>query len=178
MSNLHEIISGVFLGDCIAAYNKNKLSTLGITHVLNTATELDTPFEGIKYMHLKLRDSPSENIYIHFENCHRFIDQALETKGKILIHCYAGISRSATVVASYLIKKFKMTVEQTLSFMKNIRNVVRPNLGFIEQLKTFYRYGYFDLIEISKSPKEFENIIDYGWDEDIIDWVDWLIGDI
>ena len=34
----------------------------------------------------------------------KFIEDCVNNNGKILIHCYHGVSRSATILAAYLLK--------------------------------------------------------------------------
>lgn len=46
------------------------------------------------------------------------------------MHCQKGVSRSATIVIAYLIKKFKVTYKDALDFVKKKRSVVKPNEGF------------------------------------------------
>jgi len=58
------------------------------------------------YKIIPVMDVPSTNILSYFDNASQFIDSVLKTSfGKILVHCYAGVSRSATIVIAYLIKK-------------------------------------------------------------------------
>jgi protein-tyrosine phosphatase len=45
-----------------------------------------------------------------------------------------GASRSATVVAYYLIKKHGYTVDDAIRFMRQKRNVVNPTMLFYEEL--------------------------------------------
>jgi protein-tyrosine phosphatase len=71
----------------------------------------------------------------------QFIDAAKE-KGNILIHCLAGVSRSPTIVAAYLMYKRKWRYKQALALIKQTRPFVNPNPGFIEQLKLFKEMGY------------------------------------
>jgi protein-tyrosine phosphatase len=83
-------------------------------------------------MHLPLDDSPNENILKHFEEAHKFINNDVT-----LVHCYAGISRSATIVISYLIKYHNMSLVQALEYCRSIRPIVNPNKGFMLQLIEF-----------------------------------------
>jgi protein-tyrosine phosphatase len=53
----------------------------------------------------------------------------------ILIHCYAGRSRSVTCIIYYLMKKYNYNYDQILNYIKNIKPDVGPNLGFEEELK-------------------------------------------
>lgn len=70
-----------------------------------------------------------------------FIDEAIE-KGNILVHCLAGVSRSPTIVAAYLMYKKKLRYKEALAIIKQTRPFVNPNPGFIEQLKLFKEMGY------------------------------------
>lgn len=57
------------------------------------------------YMHIKEKDCPSANLYQHFEPAIDFINKATNDGGRVLVHCHEGVSRSATIVISYLIKQ-------------------------------------------------------------------------
>lgn len=139
IEDVHEIIPGLFLGNAKAAYSEPLLKRLGITHVVNCAKELDQlPFAFIRYLHLPLQDSPDENIGQHFDHVNRHLDQTLRKGGKILVHCFAGISRSATFVSAYLIEKSRQSPDKVVEELRRIRPVVRPNPGFYLQLIGFY----------------------------------------
>jgi protein-tyrosine phosphatase len=45
----------------------------------------------------------------------------------VLVHCYAGVSRSASVCIAYLMKKFNWSLEKSLWFIKSKRRFVNPN---------------------------------------------------
>jgi len=47
----------------------------------------------------------------------------------------AGMSRSASIVISYMIWKYKMDLEEAFAYVKSKRKIVSPNSNFIDQLK-------------------------------------------
>ena len=49
----------------------------------------------------------------------------------------AGVSRSPTIVISYLMWKEKKGYNETYFFVKNKRRFIGPNQGFVSQLKLF-----------------------------------------
>lgn len=54
--------------------------------------------------------------------------------GNVLVHCTMGISRSATVVAAYLMWRRRETAASMLTLMRHQRPKVAPNDGFLDQL--------------------------------------------
>ena len=55
----------------------------------------------------------------------------------MLVHCVAGISRSATIVAAYLIRKCQITTKKAISLLKKQRVQIKPNPGFMKQLQQY-----------------------------------------
>ncbi|KAJ0797969.1 putative phosphoric monoester hydrolase [Helianthus annuus] len=76
------------------------------------------------------------NIAQYFDDCFGFINEAKRT-GSVLVHCFAGRSRSATVVVAYLMKTHGMSSSKALNLVKSKRSVVAPNAGFILQLQSY-----------------------------------------
>lgn len=131
----NEIIPGLFLGSVRDA-NPETLDKLGITAIINLMRLPGaTPVED-KYRRLEIpaRDNPFYDLAQSFDRTFEFIDSNLNVGNKILVHCHAGVSRSATVVAAYLIKKYNWSTERTLWYIKGIRPKIQPNEGFIKQL--------------------------------------------
>ena len=50
-----------------------------------------------------------------------FIDNCIEQEQVVYVHCYYGLMRSATLVACYIIKKYGLTKEAAISFVKEQR---------------------------------------------------------
>jgi serine/threonine/tyrosine-interacting protein len=51
---------------------------------------------------LQVPEGPTENLILYFPECNACIQQAIAEGGKILVHCNAGLSRSAAVVVAYV----------------------------------------------------------------------------
>jgi protein-tyrosine phosphatase len=64
--------------------------------------------------------------------------------GKVLVHCQRGVSRSAAIVAAYLMWKYKISLEEALQRVITARPVVCPNVVcsisiLIESPFTFFK---------------------------------------
>jgi len=141
-----EVFPGIFLGDSRIAMNRTELRRLGITHVLNAAkgtkfSQVNTNQAfynccGIKFMGLDLMDSENCKIDAYFTTAASFIDKALRDfsgGGKILVHCFMGISRSATFVLAYLMIHRHVRLEEAFKLVLKKRRIL-PNDGFLAKL--------------------------------------------
>ena len=145
----------IFISDAKSVMDKGLIQALKITHILNAAEgDVSTGSEyymsmGIKYLGLQLADWPSENISLYFDQVADFIHNCLTRRGKIVVHCFMGISRSATCVIAYLIKYCGYGVDEAIIFLRRKRAQINPNSGFVSQLKDFEKslYSTTDLIE-------------------------------
>lgn len=79
-------------------------------------------------------DVHTAKISKHFDESADYIAEVLDKQdGKILVHCFMGMSRSASLIIAYLIKYRKLTLEQSIRLLSKHR-FIWPNDGFIEQL--------------------------------------------
>ena len=58
-------------------------------------------------------------------------------RGKVLVHCLAGSSRSGTAVIGFLMVKRNWNYMTALRFVQSKRQLVRPNINFGKQLLKF-----------------------------------------
>lgn len=146
ISNIHsvnKITNGLYLGDKYAAKDKRFLIQNEFTHVINAAEGFDEyqvntseyyykPHK-IKYLGIPGHDRPSWNISVYFDRVAKFIDEAIKSGGKVLVHCVVGISRSATLVIAYLMIVKGMNAAEALQYVFHRRRVF-PNIGFLHHL--------------------------------------------
>ena len=82
-------------------------------------------------------DSPDANLRTRFPDCIGFIKQAIGKGGRVLVHCFAGVSRSAAVVIAYLMQEHGLSVHSAYSLVRSKRPYIKPNEGFHDQLIQF-----------------------------------------
>lgn len=95
----------------------------------------------IKREHISMLDSDKESAKQNefLSKVRKVIDLIESHKvGNILVHCYAGKSRSAAVVTAYLALKYNMTINEALTIVKKKRPCVDPRPSFIHFLSLFF----------------------------------------
>ncbi|XP_008203828.2 dual specificity protein phosphatase 3 isoform X2 [Nasonia vitripennis] len=140
-----EVFPRIYIGDGITAKNKPYLQRIGITHVLNAAegkkfgmVNTDANYykdTTIKYLGLRMLDLPSTDIAQFFFTAAAFIEDAVQSGGRVYVHCVQGVSRSATCVIAYLMIKKGMLATDAIRTVRLSRDI-HPNEGFLRQLAT------------------------------------------
>lgn len=128
-----EIIEkSLYLSSYVVASDLDCLNKHGITHVVNTAADVcDSNFPSkFKYLTYYLKDSNSEDISLFFYRTLEWIDEALSSGGRVLVHCQMGVSRSSTIVMAYLMWRFGISFEQAFNRVRETRPICNPNTGF------------------------------------------------
>lgn len=138
---MNQILPRLFISDDVIARNKSMLVKYKITHILNLTTNIPNKFEpDITYLKLVIFDFETQNISQYFSESYDFIENALkkDEQNRVLVHCNAGISRSASFVIAYLLQKrmFKR-YKDAYNYVKKARPVIEPNRGFEKQLINF-----------------------------------------
>jgi len=136
------ICDGVYLGSRNAARNQSELMKMNVTHILCVADFTMAYPNVFKVKRIQIDDFDNVPIINYFEEGIQFIQDALQSGASILVHCAAGVSRSATMVIAYIMKKEKMLTEQALALVRSKRSIVYPNDGFLFQLHQFEAMNY------------------------------------
>jgi protein-tyrosine phosphatase len=114
-----------------------------ITHVINCATEEDSPIWFKKrfpknYVCLNAVDSLNANIlewYPAFEAwMHTFLR---EGDGTVYVHCQAGMNRSGSLALAYVCKNFGLELDSTIQATRLQRPILFQNPVFMDQVKKF-----------------------------------------
>lgn len=140
-SNITKITDNLYISNISSAYNLKELKKLRITHIVQAILGARQPFPTeFEYLYVPLQDTTYQHIVKHFDECNKFIHDAIKKDGNVLVHCIEGRSRSATLLAAYIIYKANgdVNTEEAIQYLKNKRSQINPNPGFIHQLEKYY----------------------------------------
>jgi hypothetical protein len=108
-------------------------------HYLQDLPNFSWPIRHLTYDAL---DSPTfpldqhfKSFYLALQHCEYQLQQGKPIK--ILVHCQAGISRSATMVIYWLMKRYGMSLQESLNYVQRRRPIVNPNIGFLDLLRRY-----------------------------------------
>jgi len=76
---------------------------------------------GVEFLQLRTLDIFCAPTQENLDRGVEFINRVANTGGSVYVHCKAGRTRSATLVACYLIKKYKLSIEEAVEKMKEKR---------------------------------------------------------
>ncbi|KAJ3377883.1 Dual specificity protein phosphatase cdc14a [Entophlyctis sp. JEL0112] len=88
-------------------YDKSKFCEAGLNHIEMYFPDGTTPPDGI----LK-----------------RFLDLCESTPGVIAVHCKAGLGRTGTLIACYLMKHYKFTASEVIGLLRVLRPGTDPSM--------------------------------------------------
>ena len=138
LKQISEIEPLLYLSGFQPTRDLEQLRAKNIKAVLTVADQLEPAFpDQFDYKIVKISDDATQDILQHFEDCHAFIDRHASRGSNVLVHCAAGVSRSAAVVASYLMKKHGISRDEALLRTRKQRPIIMPNEGFMDQLSRY-----------------------------------------
>ncbi|RLN50100.1 hypothetical protein BBJ28_00008244 [Nothophytophthora sp. Chile5] len=143
----NEIVDGfLFLGNFWQANSAEVIDALQITHVVNMGaiTDQRNKFQHVEYLDVAIKDNVDVDIAQEFAPTIEFIQKAAEQRGRVLIHCVQGVSRSSTIVIWYVMLQTKCTLSAAYSHVLKCRPLIFPNRGFMAQLIANERQLYGD----------------------------------
>ncbi|KAJ0015467.1 hypothetical protein NQD34_009087 [Periophthalmus magnuspinnatus] len=133
-----EILPFLYLGSALHASKKEVLDGIGISALLNVSADCPNHFEGTyQYKCIPVEDNHKEDISCWFLEAIEFIDSVRDSSGRVLVHCQAGISRSATICLAYLMKRKRVRLDEAFEFVRRRRSIISPNFSFMGQLLQF-----------------------------------------
>ena len=135
---LFEVYKGIYMGPFQSAFKTGELIEQGITHILNVTCKAYTPrSKYFKYLDIQIYDESSEDVKKHFRITNRFLREAFQSGGKVLVQSIEGKSRSSTFILAYLINNEGIKLKEGLQILRQFVSEVEPNEGFMQQLAQY-----------------------------------------
>lgn len=138
-----EILPGLLLGPFAASKSLETLQHLTVTHIVcirdaKEAFSVRPRYpEQFKYMVLNVEDNEEQNLIRLFPGAKQFIDEAITSGGRVLVHCNGGISLSPAFVVMFVMQHYQLSWEDALHMVQNRRYCISPNGGFLTQIKEY-----------------------------------------
>ena len=115
-----------------------------VTHVINCAgLQIPNHWEpiGVQYLTFGWLDTDHQIILDAKEQvttaCYAFIEDALAKTESTLVHSVKGQSRAATVLAAYMMRKYRWSLLKTFQFLSYRRPDLEVRSAFIQQLAAY-----------------------------------------
>lgn len=137
--DIAQIVLGLYIGNVEAASDLGLLMRLRITGIVNAAKELPNYFPyRFHYISMNYDDISKQRLNKDaLERAYDFIWNELDQGGAVLVHCHAGVSRSASIVLYYLMMQYGLDFDQALNYVRRVRGYTKanPNPSFAAQLR-------------------------------------------
>ncbi len=137
------IIKNLYLGDIDDVNSEKFITENNIKLIINAAVEVKIPFyETVNIvMNLQWYDALNQPIDFSFlDKLSDMIERYLKEDKGVLVNCFAGISRSSTIVIAYMMNKHNMNFFQAFDHVKSKRYIISPNPTFQNILRCYEDY--------------------------------------
>jgi len=140
---MSKIIENLYLGNIDDVQSVKFIRENNIKLIINAAIEVIVPIhEDVNIiMNLQWHDSMEQSINFCFlDYLTNVIHSFLKENKAVLVNCFAGISRSSTIVIAYMMKYYNMTFDEAFNYVQSKRWIVNPNPNFRMILKNYEQY--------------------------------------
>lgn len=141
-----EILPNLWLGNLNACLNEKFLKEKNIKAVVSLySPKLNTDFftkKDIAIFQVQVKDNMTFKsnfvVYNNLDQILDFMDHYLKNNQSILVHCHYGWQRSATVCAAYVMKFYKKSMIDAVSYIQERRDLsFFPDVNFSIALTLF-----------------------------------------
>ena len=130
-----EILPGLFIGNMYTARNKMFMKNNKIGAILNATPDVPNYFacpgeQSVEYMRINVNDNNND-----IAKMHRYLPCAVSfiyknlvlDRTAVLVHCHAGVQRSATIVVAFIMKTKGLKLNDAVQYVLRKRPIVFSN---------------------------------------------------
>ena len=140
MMNVNEILTNLWLGDIIDSKNSKFIHKVDI--IINCTKNLPFCDKNKKCIRINVEDNLQEKeinaLYHYFEPISKYVHSMLRKGKVILVHCYAGKQRSASIVCAYLMKYLNLDLNEAKYLISTKRKHIFTPLPNFEKVLVLY----------------------------------------
>jgi len=125
------------LGRADQAANPNVVYDMGVSHIVSLLNGQTKVFNHVTYLLVPLEDSEEQELLAVLPRIFKFVTEALESGGRVLIHCDQGVNRAAAVTMAYLMAARGCTLEDAYFYLESLRPTIQPAYHFLKQLMNY-----------------------------------------
>jgi len=145
LNDKHEIINNLWIGNRFSSWDERFIKENNIKLIINCSRHLKfIDIEGIKKIRIDVEDDGSlrtnKIIYKKLDSIIHKMNKYLSNNKGVLVHCSAGMQRSATIVTAYLINKNKMSKRDGIKFVRSKRVLAFLPMAFYGLLLSRYEH--------------------------------------
>ena len=140
IDSYNEISTFLYLGNIHSLKDQEKFHL-----IVNCTKHIPLPTKCKESIRIPVDDHPSEceNMmkYMIRTGVLKKIHHCRMNRQPVLIHCHAGMQRSAAILACYIIHFYKMTPDEAIKFIKSKRPIAfYPQANFMKVIQNEYQY--------------------------------------
>lgn len=148
---MSQVYENLWIGPANVAREKDFLLDTNITVIVNCAEEESINryplLSSLFTVHVPLIDDEEPHAREMILKGAEFIQIYLQQGKNLLVHCKAGISRSATVILAWMIIYKNIPFDTAYRFLQEKRPIIRPNDFYIQLLKGLEKDFYVAIKE-------------------------------
>ncbi|CUA73808.1 hypothetical protein RSOLAG22IIIB_01325 [Rhizoctonia solani] len=152
--SMDEVIENLWVGDFGAATSIELLEMAGVKYVVSCMRGKVRVHETMRRHQIPLDDTEEQDVLAYLPATIAFIQKSLASGDGVLIHCMAGMSRSATIAAAYLMYSQGLDPTGALELIREVRPTIQPNPSFLHQLEVFHA-AYCKITKRDKNIREY-----------------------
>lgn len=150
-SDIINIFPHLYLGTINSCHDEILLQQYNIEAIVNCTKDIEFHpyFSDKSFFQIDIEDCKEKENLEEFKkkiiSGIYFIDEQINNKKNVIVHCYWGLMRSPTLIAGYLIYKYKMDVDCSIQFIQSKKSFTFSHIyNFRDILE--YVYNYFHVI--------------------------------